>query len=234
MIEVSFRLDDLYNTEATVTLPDERVITVRTLTDAEVNLRDLASLEASSVVEEQYSDEGSEDYKSLIGPIELLDPPDLIAIIMAVRERFIGERVNSEHPFRYIPFPDKASEEEKREVLTRRRESEAKVIHRRSEEKSATLIKERTDLEELDDPGELLRRAKNSMMNTEMFTARVSEFYAQTVYLSCTEDGDLAFDLETLQRQGRKDGLNAKVFNRLLEVYGEIDIADPWILEKHP
>ena len=234
MIDVSFTLDELYNTEARVTLPNDKVVTVRTLTDAEVNMRDLASLEASSRKEEELSDKTGEQYLSMIEPLERLDPPDLIAIIMAVRERLVDERVRSEYPFRYIPFPDEATEDERREVLTKRREHEERVRQRRSEEKSRRLTEEREELESLSEE-ELLGRATNNLVRTEMFTAQMAEFYAQTLHLACRDDGDKpVFDLGVIRRHGRKDGLNEMVFSRLLEVYGEIDTTDPWELEKHP
>lgn len=233
MDEVSFRLDDLYNTEADITLPDGQVITVRTMTDAEVNVRELASLEVSSVIEERLSDKGDPEYLSLIAPLEHLDPPDLIAVIMAVKTRYIEDRVRAEFPFRYIPFPDDATDEEKRDVLTRRRESEAKVQQRRSEVQSERGAKERADLEELDHD-ELRARATNALVSTEMFTARLTEYYAQTIFMACVdEDGSPTFDLEAVRKHGTRGGLNEKVFQRLMSVYNEIDDVDPWILEKH-
>ena len=205
---------------------------MRTLTDAELSLRELTSLEASSVTEERLEDEASEEYKSIIAPLSRLDPPDLIAVIMAVRGRFIEERVRSEFPFRYIPFPDDATEEEKREVLTSRREHEATVRQKRSEDYSTRMAKDRGELEGLDTE-ELIAKAKNALISTEVFTAKLTEFHIQTIYMACVVDGKPAFDFDVVKNHGTKGGLNDRVFSRLLGVYGEVDTADPWELEKH-
>ena len=69
MNEVTYSLDALYNTQAETNLPDGRKVIVRTLTDAEVNTRDLAAVEASSLVRQKYDDMGSEEYKSVIEPL---------------------------------------------------------------------------------------------------------------------------------------------------------------------
>jgi hypothetical protein len=232
-MSVTFKLDDLYNTEAEVALPDGKVILVRTLTDAEVNHRELEAIKAASVVEAEFEDETSQRYKDLIEPLQRLDHDGLVAIIMAVQEVVIREEVVRENPFRYVPFPDDATEDEKRDVMRRREEQEAQVRQRRSEEISRRLSARREEMQILEDD-DLMKRAKRALVNTEAFNRRIEEFYTQTVYQSTWLDSKHPFKLEAVRGHGKRDGLNEKVFRKILEVYGEIDTADPWVLQKHP
>jgi len=233
MTSVTFKLDDLYNTEAEFTLPDGKVISVRILTDAEVTMRDLEAVKAASAVEVELRDEETDRYKDTMGPLQPLGQDSLVAVVMAVASATMREEVQRDHPFRYIPFPDDASEEEKRETVERREEHEAKVRQRRSEELSKRLSERHDELEVLEEDV-LLKRAEGALISTEAFNRRIDEFYCQTIYMSCRLDGKPAFDLDAIRKHGNSDGLNETVFRRLTDVYSEIDTADPWVLQKHP
>ena len=232
MTSVTFKLDDLYNTEAEVTLPDDKVIQVRTLTEAEANVRELEAIKAASAVEAEMKDEATQKHKDLIEPLQQLTHDGRVAVTMSVAELTMREEVARDKPFRYIPFPDDATEEEKRDVMLRRDEHEAKVRQDRSEELSRRLTRRREELQELED-GVLLERSRAALVGTEAFNKRIDEFYSQTVYMSARHNGKPAFKLEAVRNHGKGDGLNEKVYRRLLEVYGEIDSVDPWVLQKH-
>ena len=231
---VEFRLDDLYNTEAFLGLPDGTEITVRTLTDAESQIRDSAARAAAGAVEKRLRDSESEEYADLMTPLQHADRDGMMAIIMSIAAITMSQEVQNEYPYRYIPFPDEATEEERREVIERREEHEARVRQSRSEELSRRLAARREELLILDED-DLRSRAERALIATESFNNRVSEFYAQTVYMSCRNGDDRPmFELDDVRRHGRSDGLNESVYRRLLEVYQEIDQVDPWVLQKHP
>ncbi|NIQ88604.1 MAG: hypothetical protein GWN93_05810 [Deltaproteobacteria bacterium] len=234
MTDVEFRLDKLYNTEAVVTLPDGSVVTVRVLTDAEVQIRELAATKAAGAVERQLRDKDSEEYEDLIAPLQQLDRDGHEAIVMSIAAITMSEEVQREYAFRYIPFPDDATEEERRETLEARDEHEARIQRQRSEELSRRLAARREELKVLDEDT-LRTRAESATVRTQAFNDRLEEFYCQTVYMSCRDSKDApAFDLESVRRHGKSDGLNGTVYRRLLDIYTEIDIADPWVLQKHP
>jgi len=228
------QLDDLFNVEATVTLPGGEAIIVRTLTDAEIQMRDKASITAAAAVEAKLLDKESDEHKEMIEPLQQLGRDDLIIIIMAVADVTTRAEVEREYPYRYVPLPDDASEEEKREVTRRQEESEARVLHLRSEEVSTRLTDIANKLSELDED-KLRSRAVNAAMQSSIFNAKYEEFIVQTVYMSArigSGKGRNRFDLEHVKGHGKKDGLNENVFRYLLQVYGTVDTADPWELQK--
>lgn len=233
MTDVTFKLDDLYNTEAEVVLPDGKAITVRTLTDAEILVRELEAIKAASAVEVIMRDKDSQEYKDLIEPLQQLDGESMIAIIVAVAETTMREEVQRAYPFRYIPFPDDATEEEKRDVMVRREEHEARMRQERSAELSKRLAARREELRELDEEA-LKKRTETALIGTEAFSRRIDEFYCQTVYMSSRLNGKPVFTLEAVRNHGKSNGLNETVFKKILEVYGQCDTADPWVLQKHP
>ena len=228
-----FRLDDLYNTEAVVTMPDGSEVLVRTLTEAEVSVRDLAATRASKDAEDVLRDEESSEHDELIKPLDGLSREELSAVIMGFAMVAIRREVQEDYPYRYIPFPEDATEEEKEETLRRRDEHEARVRQNRSEELSKRMVQRREELSDLDEE-QLHARSVMAMVRAQKLNARIEEFNVQTLYMACrNENGKPFFDEDIVRRHGTRDGLNDSVYKKLLSVYAELDRADPWLLQKH-
>lgn len=228
-----FRLDDLYNTEATVTMPDGSEVLVRTLTEAEVSVRDLAATRASKDADDVLRDEESEENDELIKPLADLNRTELEAVIMGFAMVALRRDVQEEYPYRYIPFPEDATEDEKEDTLRQRDEHEARVRQNRSEELSRRMTARRDELQELDDE-QLHDRAVKAMVRAQKLNARIEEFNVQTLCMACrNEKGEPFFKEDVVRRHGKRDGLNDAVYRKLLGVYAEVDTADPWGLQKH-
>ena len=229
-----FRLDDLYNVEATLELPHGDSVVVRTLTEAEVQLRDEASLAAGAQVEQRLRDKDGDEYKELIEPLTDMPPEALVEIVMAMEATVIKAQVDRDIPFKFIPYPDDATDEERMQTIIQQEEHEARVIKLRAEVLESKLRRRREELEALDQES-LVNIATNSLVQTSVWVARHDEFLAQTVYLASRNGdskGEPKWPLEFIERHGKKDGLNEHVFQEILRLYAEIDTADPWELQK--
>ncbi|MFA5637020.1 MAG: hypothetical protein WC977_14085 [Anaerovoracaceae bacterium] len=229
---IDFRLDDLYNTEAVVVLPDGEKVVVRTLTEAEVQLREQLAIARSAAVEADIKAEDGKLHTEMIEPLQQLGREELIAIILAVAD--VAERMKAEQdiPYVYVPAPEGADDAEKRKAMMDQEEVDAKVRQMRSERVSRELVRLRERLDELEDE-KLVNRAVGAFVQSQLYNAKYEEFMVQTVVMATRKfDGEQRFDLETVRRHGKKDGLSERVFQRLLGAYGKVDSADPWELQK--
>lgn len=228
---IDFRLDELYNTEAVVTLPDDEKVVVRTLTEAEVQLRDHLAIARSAAVEADMT-KGGKLYEEMIEPLQQLGREELIAVILTVAD--VAERMKAEQEIHnvYVPTPDGADDAERRKAIIEQEEVDARVRQLRSERVSTALTKLREKLNDQTDET-LLARATGAFVQSQLYNAKYEEFMVQTVLMSTRDSaGEQRFDVEKVRKHGKKDGLSERVYQKLLAAYAKVDSADPWELQK--
>jgi hypothetical protein len=228
-----FQLDDLYNICAELPLPGDDVAYVRVLTEPEVQQRDEAAMEAYRVREDELRDEEGDEYKRVIEPLDEAEEDTLVAIILSIEAvRFNLEAIR-QHPFRFMPYPDEATPQERADVMRKQDEHEAAVRGTRSRVTNEKIETYRGKLQERDEE-KLRRQAINALITAQADTERQKEFQIQTVHLSTRKDstkGPPYWDLETVRMHGM-GGLGEQVYNTVLSTYFQLDNLDPWELQK--
>lgn len=231
-----FRLDDLYNVEAEVSLPDGSAVVVRVLTEAEVQERDQAALEAYAKVREEMTDEEGEMHQKVIAPLLKEDTPReaLIWAAAAVQQTRLGLEAARQYPMQFFPFPENASTEERIDVMRQQDKHEASVRQARAESVERKIQAYVEGLQERDDAA-LRRIATQSLIEGRCEVARAEEFQVQTVHLA-TREGDSKgpprWPVETVRQHGKKGGLSDRVYSEILAIYFRLDTADPWEMQK--
>lgn len=230
----NFRLDTLFNVEADFPLPDGNSVTVRVLTETELQERDAQALRAYKEVEDQMRADDSEDRKNVIDPLSEADTEMLVAILAQIEAiRFSIEAVRM-HPFRFFPFPDDASTEERVAILRQQDEHEAQVRERRRQaiEDHRESYKARIADRDVED---LRKMAERALIAAKADAARQEEFQVQTVYLSCRKgsQGEPYWPLEQVRLHGKGGGLSNRLYSEVQSLYYQLDSVDPWELQKN-
>lgn len=230
----NFRLDDLFNVEADVDLPDGTSVTVRVLTETELQERDAKALDAYKEVEDRMRADDDEERKAVIDPLSEADVETLVAILAQIEAiRYSVEAVRM-YPFRFFPFPDDAEAEERVAILRQQDEHEAQVRERRRQaiEDHRESYKARIAGRDAED---LRKMAERALIAAKADAARQEEFQVQTVYLSCRdkETGKPYWPLEQVRLHDKHGGLSKRLYTELLSVYYQLDNVDPWELQKN-
>jgi hypothetical protein len=230
----NFRLDELFNVEADFPLPDGKSVTIRVLTETEIQERDAQALRAYKEAEDHMQADDSEDRKNIIEPLEEANAEMLVAILAQLEAiRYSVEAVRL-HPFRFFPFPDDAEAEERVAILRQQDKHEAEVRERRRQavEDRRESYKARIQDRDVED---LRRMTARALIAAGADTARQEEFQVQTVYLSCRDgtQGPSYWSLEQVRQHGKKGGMSERVYKEVLSVYYQLDNVDPWELQKN-
>ena len=203
-------------------------ITVRALSDIDVQERRRVALEESATERDLLADEESDKYKELI--LEAIGEADDNTMRVAIAQfesSMAADDVEDLLPFQYIPFPDKATLEERHEVIRKREEHEAKVRTQRVKYIEERIEKLRNKVEGWDT--ETLRRELERRIIGSWVLAKYTEvFQYQTLVLACFRDGKPMFG----SWQEVRDHSD-KLVKRLFAAYREVDSIDPWLLEKN-
>ena len=219
-------LDSLFRATQSVELPDGIVVQVRALGDAERRSRITASLRASIRLDERLEDTDSDEYMVYLVPLKKSSREDLLDIIQTWKENEASRTITDEIPDEYLPFPDKASEEEMKEVLRKRETSEKSIAKRREDyvKKQGKLLRK---MAEKWDEDELLREAMARKRTLLSLNETVNENAYQSVFMATEKDGKRYFEkIEDVR------GLNSDVLVRLYVAQQEVDSLDMWELTK--
>jgi len=230
---VDFQLDDLFNVEAVMTLPDGKEVVVRVLTEPEVQEREDSALRAYEREDKKLSDKEGDEYKRVLAPLDDATVDVLISLITAVDATRYSVRVARDYPLRFFPYPDDATTEEKIAIMRQEDEHEAMVREKRRKAVEEHMLKFRENLS-LKTEGELRTMATNAIISASADTARQNEFQVQTVYLASRRGDSKGAPFWTLDevRNHGKGGLSERIYNEVLSLYAQLDSTDPWTLQK--
>lgn len=219
-------LNDLCTVCKQYTLPNRVVVSVRALSDVEQRQRELEALRLSATLAERLKDEQSADYQSIILPLLQGEPDALKNNLLAFKRIDATREAALTIRPRYLPFPDNASDEEKRDVVIAREKQNATIAEEKQVYVTKELEKTRLLLETLPD-ADLRHQLKRYAINGSSYNLYSDEYIRQTVYISTeTEDGKRRYfaSVDEVRR------LNPKVRDFLWRAYVEVDSIDPFNL----
>lgn len=203
-------------------------ITVRALSDSDTQLRRRVALEESAAVREELTDTESARHKELVsGPIAEATDDEMREAIIRFAASDAEREAAEAFPFRFVPFPDGASLEERHEVLKKREESEAAVMAERLgyvSNRTARLHEKAKGW----DTDVLGRELARRIIESWVWAAYGETFQYQTLVLACFRDGEPVFSSWRDVAQ-----FSEKLVAKLFEAYREVDDVDPWELEKN-
>lgn len=219
-------LDKLFRAFKPVELPNGETVIVRALSDAERKTKQMATLRAAIRLDQRLDDPESDEYLVYITPVAQLPREELEEIVVEWQKNDLARAAFEQYKNEYLPFPDDATDEEMKDVLGKRKESEAateqarKDYVKREAKVFAKKVQGWTDEVLLK---EAVRRKKFAVSIGERF----SEDVYQTIFLGTEKDGHRYFSSMDEVRSMHTD-----VLNRLLESQREVDSLDIWELTK--
>lgn len=220
-------LDDLCRPAVDKTLPNGKTVRVRALSDVERRTCDMEALALSARLARALGDKESREYQAYILPtlLEGSDERKRDAIV-AYRSLTAVRESNRTVQSRYIPFPDNATDEERREVIDKRQAESLAVLERRAAETKRLIDETRQQIAEM--IGETLdakleREAKNAI-SSGLYS---DEFVRHTIYHACEFDGGAARFFASVEAVR---SLPVAILNFLWDAYNEVDSIDPFLL----
>jgi hypothetical protein len=217
-------LDRLFRAKQDVVLPDGRTVQVRALSDAERKQRSTASLRASIRSDELLSKEDSDEYAIYIKPLEQASREELENIIVDWQTADIVRAAYEEFKYEFIPFPDDASDEEQKDVLLKRAESEKAVDDKRQDYIVKQTLAFREKVQSWTDVSKEAKARKRFLVSVN---ARYEADVYMSVYLGSEVNGKRLF-----QSAEEVSSLQSDVLRKLLEAQREVDSLDVWELTK--
>jgi len=202
-------------------------ITVRALSDLDVQERRQVAMLESANERDVLSDKDSDRYRELVADaISEADDDTMRAAIVQFESSIAGDNAEELLPFQYIPFPDGATLEERHEVIRKREGHEAEVRGQRIKYVAERTEKLRKKVEDWDT--ETLQRELERRIIANWVLAKYTEvFQYQTLVQACFVDGKPMFG----SWQEVRDHSD-KLVKKLFTAYREVDSVNPWELEK--
>lgn len=219
-------LDRLFRVSKELELPDETKVTVRALGDAERKERHRFALGESMRLDRSLRNTDSNEYLALVYPIENAEDNILQQVLLDWKK--VDAKMESVEVFKYefIPVPDKASDEEEKEVLEKRKEHEKDIDNKRDKyvKDQVDTFKEKV-LQFSRDMlvKEALERKKWMVSREESWNTTID----YTVWKSVEKDGKPYF--RTFQEV--KD-LDSSVKTILFNANMELEAINPWEISK--
>ena len=187
-------IDRLFRVYEEIELPGGVQARVRAMSDYELQLRSKRSLEVSSKAVRELRNPDSGEHFSLIAPLDEATDESLRAICGSYHVRDANQQAARDLQPKYIPFPDDASDEEKRKVIEDREKELSDIRDKRIKKAGELLDAYRKSLESKD-RDRLLAEAKRKIEGATADSAYADEYANQTL-LICVEtpDGKPYFD----------------------------------------
>ena len=220
-----FLLDDLARVFTEVELPNGRALRVRALSDTELRQRDMEALAVSARLAQRLKDSNTAEYAGVILP--LLEAP-----VEGMRQTLLSfrylsatrEAARSITP-QYIPFPEGAEEEERREVVLRREGQMKELAEKRGAEVKRLVDETQVELSALGEE-DLTRRIRESAASASADGVFADESVHWTIYMACEKPGGGRFfgSIEEVRSLG--NAVRAMLYLK----YNEVDRVDPFHL----
>ena len=219
-------LDRLCRTAMEVALPNGEKVRVRVLSDTERRDVELHALRESALLVEKLRKEDSPEYQAILLPVRQGGAERIRESLVAYRRVvFIRESIR-EIAAQFIPFPDNATDAEKRDVLLRREAQTPELIQKRAEWVDKRLTEYRESLADKAE-ADLLQLFDKQAADGNANGLYQDEILRATVYYSTeTPDGQAHYyaSLEEVR------GLPTSILTFLHDRYLEVDRVDPFLL----
>lgn len=181
----SFTLDDLFRVRFSTTFLG-RELTLRALSDFDIQARDDFALRAVSTERKSLKDTASDAYAAFDWLEDATDE-QLRNVILAVEQSNAIRQSFLDIQPAILPFPDDADEQEKTDVLAGREAEAKRVEDERAKivEKRVGAIREQVATLEHD---ALVKRAKQAQVEVQLNLARTRAFDCYTLYAAVFKD----------------------------------------------
>jgi len=223
-------IDRLFRAMTEVVMPNDDVVFVRALSDSERKSRSMSALAAAVRLEDKLLDESSEEYAVHILSLKRAERDELLSICEQWAITDAWQAAYKEVKDELIPFPDDATDEEKKAVIRKREKSEARTKEKREKLVEERVAKYRGEANKKED--EELR--KEAITRRRMITAMIesqNEDYYVTVFLSTHKKVGDKF-IKYFESLYEVKQLDATVMARLYDTQKEVDSLDPWAISK--
>lgn len=220
-------LDRLCRVYKSSSLPNGDTVRLRCLSDTEKRECELEALYASSKVVQRLRDKSSRDYQAIILKIKMDGVEVMREALVAYFRLHYTRQSFREVKEKFIPFPDNAQDDERRDVLIRRSDQREAIGKQRQEWVAAKVVDyaQSLDGKSEDELGALIDKYAadgnaNIFYNEEYVRAAI--FYATE-----TSDGTRRFyaSLDEVR------ALPAQIVNALYHDYQGVDGVDPFLLK---
>lgn len=215
-------LDRLFRAVKVVDMPDGKQIRVRALSDMEVQERNRFALAARYVAEKRLANHDSIEYQATLLPLEDATPDVLRATLLSYQQFDLSNKAAEQHPYRYIPEPDKATDEEKLDTLRQREEQEKTV-----EANRAVYIKA-----EIEKYTALLTEKEEGFLRREC-TKRTAEFFGREAFSEAYANYEIWMSVEGVDgkryfsTQAEVSSVPTSVKGKLYGEIREVNSLDP-------
>lgn len=223
-----FGIDKLFRAYKEVELPNGTVLRVRALSDLEIRTIDQRALALSAEYREKLDRQDSDEYRALVYDSGKWDEDAIIDMLEPYYRLQFVEEAARKIPYEYIPFPENASEEQRREILAKRQKSEEEIRKKRDKFVEDSLKRKINKLRKLAHDqfvAETLKDIKEMAARLEYSTYRT----LLILLAACEkEDGERYFsNLEEVM------SVPERIRNELFLAYNEVSAIDVWELEKN-
>lgn len=219
-----YTLDDFFRVQTEVSLPG-KIVTVRTLSDAEIHSRHRLALKATADRRKELEDKNSEAYQILIAPLWNAPREELVTVILAAERMKVERNVVDNIDLPVVIVPDGATPEEEAEALSERQEALAKYNETIEKSFKAALKPIEESLAKLEDD-DLIYKAKDAFVEVEAMAAYNHMADMATLYYACRINGKQIFSSPSLV-----DEMNTQITQKLYTAYREVAGIDIWDLE---
>lgn len=225
-MSADLRLDEFMRIQKDVELPNGEIVTVRVLSDLELNARRDYALSESVRVTEALKNPDSDLYHTKIAPLVDAGKDSLIDVLAEARRMEIARDAMDLYRIDFFPYPDNATEQEMVEARIRQSAHEQEVQKQRTE----YIIK-----------GEAAYREKMNALPFETLVKETQSRAVQVYSASVASDSEIYYTIWcSVEVGGHKKWhtpeevkqLPSKVIDFLYKAYREVDALDPWALTK--
>jgi hypothetical protein len=221
-----FKLDEFLRVYDEVTLPNGEVVTCRVLSDIEQSDKGAYALSRSVEMMTDLRNEDSESHRLRIAALKHAPSPQLIDTLIQAKMGELGREAAMKHPIRFFPYPEDATEQEKREAEVKQRNHEEEVRMERIKYVSDR-VKSLRDHYESIDRELLVKTAMEVAIGLYSDSASMDALKWYTIWRSYEKDGKPYWE-----SPGSVGKMGDRMVDGLYSRYMEVDSQDPWELTK--
>lgn len=220
------RLDEFMRVSQDVALPSGEIVTVRVLSDLELNARRDYALSESVRMAEELKNPNSELYRLKIAPLVDAGAQSLIDVLAEARRLELAREAVDVYRFDFFPYPDNATDQEMIDVRIKQAAHEQEQLAKRTEH----IVK-----------GEAAYREKMAALPFETLVKETQSRAVQVYSASVANDSDTYYTVWCATEVGGHKKwhtpeeikqLPYKVIDFLYKEYRKVDAIDPWALTK--
>jgi len=222
-----FRLDQFFRVcDDDVKMPDGKSITMRVLSDIEMNGRQSYSLAKMTEVTKELRSPESDLYQQKIAPLAEASRDSLVDTVVQSRRWELIREANELFRYDILPYPENATELEKIEVETNQDKHETNVAETRLKYVVDNEKAFRDRLESLD-LDVLIKTAQERAIQSYAISSGIDAETYYTLWCACE-----VADKHYFASPDSVAKLNPKVITFLAKTYKGLDSIDPWELTK--